>query len=80
MEEKDRGRSEKGASMVMRPRAAGIPGRLNPGHAPESEPTRLNWGWAKTDSLQLAAGMVALLGVLLWTVWLFTDILLRVAY
>jgi len=66
--------------MAMRPRAAGIPGRLDPGHGPESEPTRLNRGWVRTSNLQLAAGIVALVAVLLWTVWLFTDILLQVAY
>jgi len=66
--------------MAMRPKAAGMPGWLDPGHAPESEPTRLNRGWVRTSNLPLAAGIVALVGVLLWTVWLFTDILLRVAY
>lgn len=62
----------------MLPRPTGKSRSLDRQHAPKSDQTRLNQPPMETSSVQFAAGLVALAGLLLWAVWLLPDILSRI--
>jgi len=53
---------------------------VEPPHAVKSEQTPLDQSPTGTSSLQFTAGIVVLVAAVLWGLWLFTDMLLKLVY